>query len=229
MDETRRAFLRNIADNPDDDTPRLVYADLLLERGEMEHAEMIRVQCELSKTKRTIFVMVPVKQRNGSLYQCDEKDADGHETREIKNPAYKSLEDRERKLLAWPTDHLMPAPWIGRCKWDRGFVSSVQIESKWLVQCGWAWDRHPIHTVRLLDWDGVEKSLPANPREVMWSLKRLELPESAMPNRIGNGFSLIHLYEDYHRWSIDCLPGVELMFWDDSNPKTGMTPIRLDR
>jgi uncharacterized protein (TIGR02996 family) len=43
-------FLRAILDNPDDDTPRLVYADWLDENGESERAEFIRVQCRLART-----------------------------------------------------------------------------------------------------------------------------------------------------------------------------------
>jgi uncharacterized protein (TIGR02996 family) len=39
------AFLRAIFDAPDDDTPRLVYADFLQENGQSEHAEFIRWQC----------------------------------------------------------------------------------------------------------------------------------------------------------------------------------------
>jgi uncharacterized protein (TIGR02996 family) len=43
------AFLQSIRDNPDDDTPRLVYADWLDEQGEADRAELIRVQCELAR------------------------------------------------------------------------------------------------------------------------------------------------------------------------------------
>lgn len=39
------AFLRAIFDAPDDDTPRLVYADFLQENGEDDRAEFIRWQC----------------------------------------------------------------------------------------------------------------------------------------------------------------------------------------
>jgi uncharacterized protein (TIGR02996 family) len=45
----QEAFLRAIFDAPDDDTPRLVYADFLEEHGEPERAEFIRVQCELAR------------------------------------------------------------------------------------------------------------------------------------------------------------------------------------
>jgi uncharacterized protein (TIGR02996 family) len=47
MDE-HDAFLRAIRDNPEDDTPRLVFADWLQEHDEEERAQFIRLQCELA-------------------------------------------------------------------------------------------------------------------------------------------------------------------------------------
>jgi uncharacterized protein (TIGR02996 family) len=47
----RDALLRAVCENPDDDTPRLVYADWLQENGskhDRARAEFIRVQCELA-------------------------------------------------------------------------------------------------------------------------------------------------------------------------------------
>jgi uncharacterized protein (TIGR02996 family) len=43
------AFLQAIIDHPDDDTPRLVYADWLEEHGQPDRAALIRVQCELAR------------------------------------------------------------------------------------------------------------------------------------------------------------------------------------
>ena len=43
------AFLRAIYDAPEDDTPRLVYADFLQENGEEERAEFIRTAVELAR------------------------------------------------------------------------------------------------------------------------------------------------------------------------------------
>src|SRR4051812_43183757 len=43
------AFLQSIRDEPDDDVPRLIYADWLEEHGRPEHAEFIRLQCELAR------------------------------------------------------------------------------------------------------------------------------------------------------------------------------------
>lgn len=46
--EEHEAFLRAIFDAPDDDTPRLVYADFLEDNGNPDRAELIRVQCRLA-------------------------------------------------------------------------------------------------------------------------------------------------------------------------------------
>src|SRR5262245_37828342 len=40
------AFMRSIIENPDDDAPRLVFADSLEENGDSERAEFIRLQIE---------------------------------------------------------------------------------------------------------------------------------------------------------------------------------------
>jgi uncharacterized protein (TIGR02996 family) len=44
------AFRRSILESPDDDAPRLVYADWLDERGESDRAEFIRLQVRLART-----------------------------------------------------------------------------------------------------------------------------------------------------------------------------------
>jgi uncharacterized protein (TIGR02996 family) len=43
------AFLASIIESPDDDVPRLIYADWLEEHGQPERAEFIRVQCQLAR------------------------------------------------------------------------------------------------------------------------------------------------------------------------------------
>src|ERR687883_596011 len=44
-----KGFLDDIVANIDDDTPRLVYADWLVENGQEERAELIRVQVERAR------------------------------------------------------------------------------------------------------------------------------------------------------------------------------------
>jgi uncharacterized protein (TIGR02996 family) len=46
------ALLGAIRDNPDEDTPRLVYADWLQENDQVERAEFIRLQCEAVRMPR---------------------------------------------------------------------------------------------------------------------------------------------------------------------------------
>ncbi len=48
---TDAAFLADICEHPDDEAPRLVYADWLDEHGQAERAEFIRVECELEHTE----------------------------------------------------------------------------------------------------------------------------------------------------------------------------------
>src|SRR5262249_43172328 len=47
-----RGFLLDVLDNPDDDAPRLVYADWLDEHGLASRAEFIRLQVELARLDR---------------------------------------------------------------------------------------------------------------------------------------------------------------------------------
>lgn len=56
---TEEAFLAAVSDQPDDDTPRLVYADWLEERGHHLCAELIRLQCRIA---------------NGSPYTDEDED-----------------------------------------------------------------------------------------------------------------------------------------------------------
>jgi uncharacterized protein (TIGR02996 family) len=46
---THNDFMQEILANPDDDTPRLIYADWLEEHGEYAQSDFIRAQCELAK------------------------------------------------------------------------------------------------------------------------------------------------------------------------------------
>src|SRR4051794_32461983 len=45
----RRAFLQAIAEAPDDDAPRLVFADWLQDEGDADRAEFVRAQCALAR------------------------------------------------------------------------------------------------------------------------------------------------------------------------------------
>src|SRR5438270_6972316 len=49
----RASFLAAVQADPEDDAPRLVYADWLQDNGDPDRAEFIRVQVELARHKRS--------------------------------------------------------------------------------------------------------------------------------------------------------------------------------
>jgi uncharacterized protein (TIGR02996 family) len=68
---TADAFLRNIRENPDDDTARLVFADWLDENGDPERAEFIRLQIELSRIEWGDPRWAPLQARESNLLDAN--------------------------------------------------------------------------------------------------------------------------------------------------------------
>ena len=128
-------FLAAILDSPDDDTPRLVYADWLEENGQEARAEFIRVQCELARLEG-------YECKCGGLFACAGCARFIHR-------GGNSLRRRERELLADPA--VTPAqPHVSAVTWRRGFVESITCTAA-------DWHRHgkailaaqPVREVRL--------------------------------------------------------------------------------
>jgi uncharacterized protein (TIGR02996 family) len=63
----RDALLAAITANPDEDTPRLIYADWLEEHDEAERAEFIRLQCRLEHLSRKSAEGKPLAKREKEL------------------------------------------------------------------------------------------------------------------------------------------------------------------
>lgn len=63
----RDALLAAITANPDEDTPRLIYADWLEEHDEAERAEFIRLQCQLQHLSRKSAEGKPLAKREKEL------------------------------------------------------------------------------------------------------------------------------------------------------------------
>jgi len=72
----REALYRAIMDAPDDDAPRLVYADWLEEHGRPKRAEFIRLQCELSSiimgTQAAFARYVAIQKRCWALFNANQ-------------------------------------------------------------------------------------------------------------------------------------------------------------
>jgi uncharacterized protein (TIGR02996 family) len=68
-DSGARGFLEDIVAHPDDDTPRLVYADWLEDNGDSDRAEFIRVQLERSHLPEWDARQVPLRLREAALIE----------------------------------------------------------------------------------------------------------------------------------------------------------------
>jgi uncharacterized protein (TIGR02996 family) len=68
-------FLSGIRAEPDDDAPRLVFADWLEDQGDAERAEFIRVQCELARPN--LETGPPAASSGGSANSCKSTVCDG--------------------------------------------------------------------------------------------------------------------------------------------------------
>jgi len=94
-----KALLKAIADSPDEDTPRLVYADWLDENGQPDRAEFIRVQCQFAQLTKGDPYRSELHERQSQLLAIHRRD--------------------------WLPEHWSFAPYPPE-KWLRGFVSGVE-------------------------------------------------------------------------------------------------------
>src|SRR4051794_16651783 len=95
-------LLKDIIENPEDDAPRLIYADWLDDNGEAERAEFIRAQIELSRTSERAPRRKELLAREAELW--------------------------ERHGESWRSQlpALRGVKWLD---WSRGFVWGVRIDS----------------------------------------------------------------------------------------------------
>jgi uncharacterized protein (TIGR02996 family) len=157
VDPADAAFLRTILAAPDEDTPRLVYADYLEEKGQFERAEFIRIQCELARTP-SFFPRYPElttrEQELLALHQAEWK---------YRLPILRGVH--------WEEFH-------------RGFVSNVRIEDPYMF---FAYSEEifaaaPIGRLRVHGFDAQIAQRFAD-RDVLEQVRYLDLEDG---NRIGN-------------------------------------------
>lgn len=153
------AFLAAIVENPGDDTPRLIYADFLLERdgpGDRERQEFIRVQCELARLEAVGFEHC---KRLAADRTLDQTEPDGHERERI------ALRRREHELWELLDDAVVWrdlyaagfCPELKEGDWQvngalvrRGFAERVRCTAaSWLAHGDKVRKAQPVTTVRL--------------------------------------------------------------------------------
>lgn len=145
----RQSFIEAIKADPEDDAPRLIYADWLDGVGDMtpreflnpERAEFIRVQCELARIQRELR----------SDEQCDNAECDCQEMGELRR--------REREL--WRAGTRFDFKFGGNFAWSRGFLDSIACSAAdWLTQGDAILREHPVQTVRLATCPAWEPVAP---------------------------------------------------------------------
>lgn len=142
---TEDAFRQDIRDNPDDDAPRLIFADWLEEQGRRERAEFIRVQCELARLDEGDDRYWPLRVREQLLLW-------GH-----------------GKGWAAPLRHL-----VRGYTFRRGFVDRVSLSAAQFLERGeQLFQREPVTEARLTDGSGLIAALAASP--LMGRLRGLDL------------------------------------------------------
>ncbi|VTR97168.1 TIGR02996 domain-containing protein [Tuwongella immobilis] len=144
---TDAEFLDAIRQRPDDDAPRLIYADWLEEQGQFDRAQFIRVQCALA----------------GSALPA------GHPQRvDWERQAADLLAEHEQDWQG-EAGHSLP-----EIHFERGFIATIAGE---FAQCHAAWPmlaaRHPLSGMRILT--AHASNLPRwNPQQLI-GLRRLAI------------------------------------------------------
>jgi uncharacterized protein (TIGR02996 family) len=118
-----QGFLADIVAHPEDNAPRLVYADWLDDHDQPERAEFIRVQIELSRID-------PTDDRYPELH-----------LRQLQ-----LLSEHEQQWLGPWADHLV------HWRFQRGMLHEVTIQPEPFITGGAdLFARHPVHTVAFVD------------------------------------------------------------------------------
>ena len=130
---TADALLRAVIDRPDDDLPRLAYADFLEEAGDAARAEFVRVQVELARLPDHDHARPALEDREHDLLAAHE--------------------------AGWLGEAASAVEW----HWHRGFVEEVASSPRWMLDTGDGLSAaHPCRRWRVLsdgpeDWAALDK------------------------------------------------------------------------
>jgi uncharacterized protein (TIGR02996 family) len=108
-------FIAAIAAEPEDNLPRLVFADWLEENGLTERAELIRLACQFDPHR-------------------DRFDDDGINALRQRVAALRRPDDEAD--LAWRKSLYEPMGWGVNVEWRRGFVDALELPVQWFLAHG---------------------------------------------------------------------------------------------
>lgn len=142
-------LLQAVLESPDEDAPRIIFADWLEDNGADEYAEFIRLQCELAM--RRSYLPKSVDESTWSVEVAARMDY---------------LRSRELGLMPFQL------PYVVNQKWSRGFLSAVQLTAdEWMRHGQTLVREQPIERAELIgsgrtlhiEWRG-----PRDGRWVLW-------------------------------------------------------------
>jgi uncharacterized protein (TIGR02996 family) len=146
----RKTFSQAVIDAPEDDSPRLVFADWLEDNGDPDRAEFIRAQIRLAEILAAFSP--PDRETLERIFYGAVDDwrspGDSPERRELAYRCRRLLDAHEREWLA-PLGGVMPCEW----NWCRGFLYVVQTDLAWLQAFGEV--LFDLHAVRRLVATGL--------------------------------------------------------------------------
>lgn len=157
----RESLLRSILESPQDDTPRLIYADWLEENGEAERAEFVRVQVELARLERNEIhfadcdacALAPdTDQRARHAHDCPHA-MSRRRYREI-GTSLDLTNEFARQIGFDFGERSGEAAAAAGWRWERvrGFIASLACSwSDWLAHEAAILREHPVERVRLTD------------------------------------------------------------------------------
>jgi uncharacterized protein (TIGR02996 family) len=146
MCDQEAALLAAVRADPADDLPRLVYADWLEERGEVERAELIRVQVELSLLQAASSVDYAYCAAGGSdKTSCRTCNLKQRECELLEELAPSLFPDAVKVNRRWVTDRNWgEVPWLEPC------LSDATSPAQYLFRRGWVSEVR----CRLAEWVG---------------------------------------------------------------------------
>jgi uncharacterized protein (TIGR02996 family) len=120
-------FLADIIAHPEDDTPRLIYADWLEDNGQPERAEFIRLQLELAKP-------------------ADDGQSDPVRGQELQAREQQLLREHQKEWVR-PLEGLVESCWF-----RRGFIEDIHVQAEdFLAGAGAIFASAPVQHADLLD------------------------------------------------------------------------------
>ncbi|MBM3981374.1 MAG: TIGR02996 domain-containing protein [Planctomycetes bacterium] len=178
----RDALLAAILANPDEDTPRLMYADWLDEHGDPARAEFVRVQCELARledAEADLPESFGTSCAGGGQpwpvcwlpHYTEDRLALLNKQSELLN----AHSDEWRKGLPKYADN---SHTNSALRFRRGFVGHVMVSLGPLVKGAAAlWKNHPVESIRL-ERPGGEARLKLSKCKPLAAVRKLELREN---------------------------------------------------